>query len=89
MRYVFHPEAEIEFVKAVEYYEEREKGLGYDLAVEIYSTIERITCSAKGVANPETGHQEVFGPKVSVRNSVLRGDGWDLCACCDASASGA
>ena len=47
MRYAFHPEAEIEFVKAVEYYEEREKGLGYDLAVEIYSTIERILAQPK------------------------------------------
>ena len=41
MRYAFHPEAETEFVKAVEYYEEREEGLGYDFAVEVYSTIER------------------------------------------------
>ena len=42
MRYAFHPEAETEFVKAVEYYEEHEEGLGLDFTVEIYSTIERI-----------------------------------------------
>ncbi len=47
MRYAFHPEAETEFVKAVEYYEEREEGLGYDFAVEIYSTIERILAHPK------------------------------------------
>ena len=41
VRYAFHPEAETEFVRAVEYYEEREEGLGLDFAVEIYSTIER------------------------------------------------
>ena len=42
MRYSFHPAAETEFVKAVEYYEEREEGLGHDFAVEVYATIERI-----------------------------------------------
>ena len=47
MRYVFHPEAETEFVKAVEYYEEREEGLGHDFAVEVYSTIERILAHPK------------------------------------------
>ena len=43
MKYSFHPEAEKEFLNAIEYYEEREKTLGYDFAVEVYSTIERIT----------------------------------------------
>lgn len=41
MNYSFHPEAEIEFIEAIEYYEEKESGLGYDFAVEVYSTIER------------------------------------------------
>ena len=47
VKYTFHPEAETEFVKAVEFYEEREEGLGYDFAVEIYSTIERILAHPK------------------------------------------
>jgi len=47
VRYVFHPETNNEFVKAVEYYEEREQGLGHDFAVEIYSTIERILAHPK------------------------------------------
>lgn len=47
MRYAFHPEAETELVKAVEYYEEREQGLGHDLAVEVYSTLERIRAQPK------------------------------------------
>lgn len=38
MNYSFHPEAEIEFIEAIEYYEEKESGLGYDFAVEVYST---------------------------------------------------
>lgn len=29
MRYAFHPEAETEFMRSVEYYEERDEGLGY------------------------------------------------------------
>ena len=41
MKYSFHPEAEAEFVQAIEYYEECEAGLGYDFAVEVYSAIER------------------------------------------------
>ncbi len=42
MNYSFHPEAESEFLEAIDYYEGKEKGLGYDFALEIYSTIERI-----------------------------------------------
>ncbi|MBI1748241.1 MAG: type II toxin-antitoxin system RelE/ParE family toxin [Acidobacteria bacterium] len=41
MNYLFHPEAEVEFIEAIEYYEEKESGLGYDFAVEVYLTIER------------------------------------------------
>lgn len=41
MKYSFHPEAEAEFVQAIEYYEECEASLGYDFAVEVYSAIER------------------------------------------------
>lgn len=41
MKYSFHPEAEAEFVHAIEYYEGCEAGLGYDFAIEVYSTIER------------------------------------------------
>jgi hypothetical protein len=47
MRYSFHPEAETEFVKAIEYYEEREEGLVYDFAVEVYSTIARMLAHPK------------------------------------------
>jgi hypothetical protein len=42
MKYWFHPEAEAEFNAAIDYFEEIETGLGYDFAVEIFSTIERI-----------------------------------------------
>jgi len=40
MKYSFHPEAEREFLDAIDYYEE--KGLGLDFAFEVYATIERL-----------------------------------------------
>lgn len=47
MRYLFHPEAKAEFGHAIEYYEECEKNLGYDFAVEVYSAIERASSYPK------------------------------------------
>ncbi|OGV81499.1 MAG: plasmid stabilization protein [Lentisphaerae bacterium RIFOXYB12_FULL_65_16] len=41
MSYPFHPEAEVEFLKAIDYYEACEEGLGHDFAVEVYSAVER------------------------------------------------
>ncbi|MGA7874548.1 MAG: hypothetical protein WCA08_02715 [Desulfoferrobacter sp.] len=40
--YGFHPEAEAEFLHAMDYYERCEPGLGYDFAIEVHSTIENI-----------------------------------------------
>lgn len=42
MTYRFHPEAEEEFLAAIEYYESRRESLGHEFAVEVYSTILRI-----------------------------------------------
>ncbi len=47
MTYSFHPEAEEEFIGAIDYFEEVEIGLGYDFAVEVYSSIERTTSFPK------------------------------------------
>ena len=41
MNYSFHPEAEIELTEAINYFEEKGFGLGYDFAVEVYAAIER------------------------------------------------
>jgi hypothetical protein len=41
MRYSFHPEAQTEFRLAIDYYEEREKTLGHQFAVEVYAAIGR------------------------------------------------
>lgn len=50
MRHSFHPEAQTEFRFAIDYYEEREKTLGYQFAAEVYAAIER------AIAHPGCGH---------------------------------
>jgi hypothetical protein len=47
MKFSFHPEAEAEFNDAIDYYEDRERGLGYDFAVEVYATVQRIMAFPK------------------------------------------
>jgi toxin ParE1/3/4 len=42
MTFSFHPEAKDEFIDAVAYYEDCEVGLGFDLAREVYATIQNI-----------------------------------------------
>ncbi len=42
MKFSFHPEAESEFLEAIEYYEESELGLGYDFSIEVSATIQNI-----------------------------------------------
>lgn len=39
MNYSFHPDAEAEFQGAIDYYERREKNLGFEFAVEVYAAI--------------------------------------------------
>jgi hypothetical protein len=45
--YSFHPEAEAEFVQAIDYYEACEAGLGYDFAIEVCAAIERTVAHPK------------------------------------------
>lgn len=42
MKFEFHPEAEKELYAAIDYYEDCNKGLGYDFAIEVHSAIDRI-----------------------------------------------
>jgi plasmid stabilization system protein ParE len=42
MRFSFHEDAETEFDKAVEYYEDCRRGLGLEFAKEVYAAIARI-----------------------------------------------
>lgn len=48
MNYSFHPEAEEEFMKAIDFYEEHQNDLGLDFSVEVHKTIGRI------LQNPES-----------------------------------
>jgi plasmid stabilization system protein ParE len=41
MKFLFHPEAEAEFLAAVDWYEERSAGLGAGFAAEIHAAIQR------------------------------------------------
>ncbi len=42
MTFSFHPEAESEFHEAINYYEDRERGLGYDFSTKVLATIQNI-----------------------------------------------
>lgn len=43
MNFTFHPEARIEFIEAVAYYERCREGLGLRFSREVFATISRIT----------------------------------------------
>ncbi|MBN2001379.1 type II toxin-antitoxin system RelE/ParE family toxin [candidate division KSB1 bacterium] len=42
MKYYFHEAAERELLTVIEYYEERQSGLGLKFSKEVYATLERI-----------------------------------------------
>ena len=42
MTFSFHPDAEEEFLEAIYYYEDGERGLGYDFPIEVFATIQNI-----------------------------------------------
>jgi toxin ParE1/3/4 len=42
MTFAFHPEAEEEFVQAIQYYEDCEPGLGEDFSLEVFSSIQNV-----------------------------------------------
>ncbi len=42
MTFIFHPEAEAEFIASIDYYEDREAGLGYDFSTEVFAAIQGI-----------------------------------------------
>jgi toxin ParE1/3/4 len=42
MTFAFHPEAKVEFLAAIDYYESVNDGLGFDFSIEISSTIQNI-----------------------------------------------
>ena len=42
MHYEFHPDARVEYLEAVAYYEDRQAGLGARFTIEVERTIQRI-----------------------------------------------
>lgn len=42
MKYTFHPDASLELIQSVDYYEEQQSKLGLKFLEEIYSSIQRI-----------------------------------------------
>lgn len=55
MKFSFHPDAEAEFLDAINYYEGCEQGLGHDFAIEVHSAIENILSFPKAWAILEDG----------------------------------
>jgi plasmid stabilization system protein ParE len=45
MTFSFYPDAEVEFLEAIQFLDERQDGLGLEFAREVYSTIQRILYS--------------------------------------------
>jgi|SRR4051812_15185571 hypothetical protein len=43
MNFTFHPEARVEFIEAIAYYESCREGLGLRFSREVHATINRIT----------------------------------------------
>ena len=43
MTFSFHPEAQLELHEAIDYYEDCERGLGYDFSIEVLGTVQNIT----------------------------------------------
>jgi len=87
MNFFFHPEAEEEFNKAIDYYEEIESGLGYDFALEVYSTIKRSVEFPKVWAVFKGDVRRSLVRRLSVWDSVFGGTRWIVHRCRDESAS--
>jgi plasmid stabilization system protein ParE len=52
---LFHPDAEAEFNTSIDYYEDIEKGLGYDFSLEVFHALERIMAFPKAWPVVEDG----------------------------------
>jgi len=47
MNYSFHPEAENEFEKAINYFEDQQRELGYEFSIEDYKSVQRIKANPR------------------------------------------
>lgn len=92
MRYVFHTEAEAEFDAAIDYYEDREPGLGYDFAVEVHSTLENILSFPKAWPIFEEDIRrvrlDVFLMALSMLSTKMLSSSLPLCTCTETPNTG-
>lgn len=78
MRFFFHEEAEEEFDRAVQYYEEQRPGLGLEFAEEVYGAVARIIefPNAWSPMSPRTRrclvHRFPFGVIYQAKAKVIR-----------------
>lgn len=78
MKFSFHPEAELEFDSAVQYYETCQAGLGLDFAEEVYAAIVRILAypnawtALSGSSRRCLVNRFPFGVVFQVKDEMLR-----------------
>lgn len=58
MRYEFHPEAEVDFIETVRYYETQAPGLGERFAAEVQHAIEQLLMHPKIGASDKEGFRK-------------------------------
>ena len=71
VKYAFHPEAKAEFLAAIDYYEDREPGLGSDFAIEVHATIENILSFPNAWPILEDGITTEPDPPLSLRRNLF------------------
>jgi hypothetical protein len=78
MTFSFHPEAETEFLEAIDYYEDRERGLGYDFSIEALATIQNIVTYPReplcflALANPSSSKEKPVKAEILLLVRQLR-----------------
>jgi hypothetical protein len=72
MSFRFHPDAELEFWDAIQYYEEVDQGLGHDFAVEVYSAVQRAVAYPCSMGATGRRSASRAGSKISLWCSVFR-----------------
>ena len=77
MDFVFHPEAEVDFLEAINYYEGCAQGLGLDFSLEVYTSIQLITQHPRAWTTHEGDirrcliHRFPFGILYSIENQSI------------------
>jgi hypothetical protein len=73
MTYGFHPEARLEYLEAIDFYESRRTGLGAVFTREVEATIQRDFRRADSLEGHRAGRAPLPYPHISFRNSLHHG----------------